>query len=422
MIKFLFKDGSPIKSVVVKNGYEVDPDSDKDEIAHVLMKGSDGYTSSLIKTSKEKNKNSYYKMQVLESDKKTEYWWFCSWGRIGTTNGENFIKEFQLKQNAIQEFEKKFLEKTGNKWADRKHFVKRPNKYYPVELDYELQRIYDRIPKMKPGDNSSLAQPIQELICMIFDKQTMEDTLIEFELDLEKMPLGKLSCFQFFDANLVLTELKDLIEKQPNDKTKILDATNKFFSLVPHNFGLKKVPLIDNQEKLKAKEDMLGTLLQIEIAYTILQSTDNQGKGQVDQCYEKLDTKLEVLDKTSNKFNIIEKYFENGHGSTHNNFKMEIMEVFEVERNGENERYKKFKEMDNHMLLWHGSRTTNFAGILSEGLRIAPPEAPSSGCMFGKGIYFADMASKSANYIHNLCKNPVKRGLLLLSEVAVGNP
>ena len=26
------------------------------------------------------------------------------------------------------------------------------------------------------------------------------------------------------------------------------------------------------------------------------------------------------------------------------------------------------------MLLWHGSRTTNFAGILKQGLRIAPPE------------------------------------------------
>jgi len=43
------------------------------------------------------------------------------------------------------------------------------------------------------------------------------------------------------------------------------------------------------------------------------------------------------------------------------------------------------------MLLWHGSRITNFAGILSQGLRIAPPEAPVTGYMFGKGIYFADM-------------------------------
>lgn len=28
------------------------------------------------------------------------------------------------------------------------------------------------------------------------------------------------------------------------------------------------------------------------------------------------------------------------------------------------------------MLLWHGSRLTNWVGILSQGLRIAPPEAP----------------------------------------------
>jgi poly [ADP-ribose] polymerase len=43
------------------------------------------------------------------------------------------------------------------------------------------------------------------------------------------------------------------------------------------------------------------------------------------------------------------------------------------------------------MLLWHGSKLTNFMGILAGGLKIAPPEAPTTGYMFGKGIYFADM-------------------------------
>jgi hypothetical protein len=37
------------------------------------------------------------------------------------------------------------------------------------------------------------------------------------------------------------------------------------------------------------------------------------------------------------------------------------------------------------MLLWHGSRLTNWVGILSTGLRIAPPEAPKTGYRFGKG-------------------------------------
>lgn len=30
------------------------------------------------------------------------------------------------------------------------------------------------------------------------------------------------------------------------------------------------------------------------------------------------------------------------------------------------------------LLLWHGSRSTNFAGILKQGLRIAPPEGEVS--------------------------------------------
>lgn len=52
------------------------------------------------------------------------------------------------------------------------------------------------------------------------------------------------------------------------------------------------------------------------------------------------------------------------------------------------------------------------------GLRIAPPEAPVTGYMFGKGIYFADMVSKSANYCATTPNNPT--GLMLLCDVALG--
>lgn len=76
-------------------------------------------------------------------------------------------------------------------------------------------------------------------------------------------------------------------------------------------------------------------------------------------------------------------------------------------------------DIHNKMLLWHGSRLTNFVGILSQGLRIAPPEAPVTGYMFGKGVYFADMSSKSANYCFTNSENNI--GLLILCEVALGN-
>ncbi len=59
-----------------------------------------------------------------------------------------------------------------------------------------------------------------------------------------------------------------------------------------------------------------------------------------------------------------------------------ISQVYKLNRHGESSKYKQFKTFDNRLLLWHGSRTTNYAGILSQGLRIAPSEAPSVCTMF----------------------------------------
>jgi hypothetical protein len=55
---------------------------------------------------------------------------------------------------------------------------------------------------------------------------------------------------------------------------------------------------------------------------------------------------------------------------------------------------------------------------LSQGLRIAPPEAPRTGYLYGKGVYFADMAGKSAPYACPELSNNV--ALFLLCEVACG--
>ena len=56
----------------------------------------------------------------------------------------------------------------------------------------------------------------------------------------------------------------------------------------------------------------------------------------------------------------------------------------------------------------------NFLGILQKGLKIAPPEAPTTGHMFGKGIYFSDSFQKSFNYTTGTTR------ILLLCEVALG--
>jgi hypothetical protein len=46
------------------------------------------------------------------------------------------LVSFSNKNEAIAEFCDLYLEKTGNEWDERASSLKKPNKFYPMELDY----------------------------------------------------------------------------------------------------------------------------------------------------------------------------------------------------------------------------------------------------------------------------------------------
>ncbi|KAG7282048.1 hypothetical protein CRUP_023564 [Coryphaenoides rupestris] len=373
------------------------------------------------------------KVEAKASAVPSKYWVFRSWGRVGTTIGGNKLDKFQDKLSAMDNFLGVYKEKTGNTW-NCTNFTKYPNKFYPLEIDYgqdedavkrltesagtrsELAKPYpnkfypleidygqdeDAVKRLteSAGTRSELAKPVQELIRMIFDVESMKKAMVEFEIDLQKMPLGKLSKRQIQSAYALLSEVQQAVSDSVAE-SQILDLSNRFYTLIPHDFGMKKPPLLSNLDYSKVQ--MLDNLLDIEVAYSLLRGgAEDNGKDPIDLNYEKLKTKIEVVDKNSSEAEIILQY------------------IFKIVREGEYQRFRPFKDLHNRQLLWHGSRTTNYAGILSQGLRIAPPEAPVTGYMFGKGVYFADMVSKSANYCHTSQSDPV--GLLLLGEVALGN-
>jgi len=251
---------------------------------------------------------------------------------------------------------------------------------------------------------------------MIFDVANMQSTMLEYQIDLEKMPLGKLSKNHILGAYRVLTELMNMLSLGGDHSVNVLDASNRFYTLIPHNTGREMPSLLNNTDIIKTKIEMLDNLLELEVAYSIIQSEseDHSTADPLDVHYEKLHCKMEALDHSSVEFSLIKKYLENTHGSTHNTFSLEIVDVLKLDREGESARFK--RDIGNVHLLWHGSRLSNYVGILSQGLRIAPPEAPVTGYMFGKGIYCADMISKSANYCHAYNTE----GFLVLCEVALG--
>ena len=86
---------------------------------------------------------------------------------------------------------------------------------------------------------SKLPNSVQTLVKMIFNVENMKQALLSFEIDLTKMPLGKLSKNQLDKAYKVLTELQTLITSGiTTSKTAIIDASNRFYTCEFSSTGL----------------------------------------------------------------------------------------------------------------------------------------------------------------------------------------
>lgn len=77
--------------------------------------------------------------------------------------------------------------------------------------------------------------------------------LLCLQLDLQKMPLGKLSKKQIQQAYSVLTDLQELV-KTGGSNSRFLDASNRFYTLIPHDFGLEKPPILNSEEMIKVSK------------------------------------------------------------------------------------------------------------------------------------------------------------------------
>ena len=65
-----------------------------------------------------------------------------------------------------------------------------PKKMYPLEMDYGQDA--ENIKKLDlTKSKSKLDKKVQELITTIFDIESMKKAMIEFEIDMTKMPMGK---------------------------------------------------------------------------------------------------------------------------------------------------------------------------------------------------------------------------------------
>ena len=90
----------------------------------------------------------FYHMQLLVNDKKKMYNLITRWGRFAEI-GQHQNTPFTDKDEAIKEYNKLFLSKTGNEWDKIKlnldNFERKPNKYYLLKLTEKQPEIYNII-------------------------------------------------------------------------------------------------------------------------------------------------------------------------------------------------------------------------------------------------------------------------------------
>ncbi|KAM1539365.1 hypothetical protein FF1_004080 [Malus domestica] len=412
-------ESSSMVTVKVKGRSAVHESSGLQDTGHILEDGKSIYNTTLSMSDLSTGVNSYYILQIIQDDKSSDCYVFRKWGRVGNDKiGGNKLEDMS-KSDAIREFKRLFLEKTGNSWEaweQKQNFQKQAGKFFPLDIDYGINKQVSR--KNQNNGDSKLAPQLAELMKMLFNVETYRAAMMEFEINMSEMPLGKLSKANIQKGFEALTEIQNLLNNNghaPSIKESlIIDASNRFFTVIPSIHPR----VIRDEDDFKSKVKMLEALQDIEIASRLV-GFDADSDDSLDEKYKKLRCDIDPIPHDSEDYRLIEKYLLTTHAPTHTDWSLELEEVFALEREGEFDKFAPYrKKLKNRMLLWHGSRFTNFVGILSQGLRIAPPEAPATGYMFGKGIYFADLVSKSAQYCYTDKKNPV--GLMLLSEVALG--
>ncbi|KAG1354900.1 putative Poly [ADP-ribose] polymerase [Cocos nucifera] len=181
----------------------------------------------------------YYILQIIQEDKGSACYVFRKWGRVGNDKIGGTKLEEMSRSDAIQEFKRLFLEKTGNPWEaweQKKNFEKQPGRFFPLDIDYGVKQVSKK--KDSTNTKSLLAPQLIELMKMLFDVETYRAAMLEFEINMSEMPLGKLSKMNIQKGFEALTEIQNLLKNNAKHdpfvkESLIVDASNRFFTVIP---------------------------------------------------------------------------------------------------------------------------------------------------------------------------------------------
>ena len=276
--------------------------------------------------------------------------------------------------DALKNFEKKFKDKSGLKWADRGEKPK-AGKYVFVERSYDpdSEDEGDEQEAAKAGaererddytpPKCTLQPPVQSLMELIFNTSYFEATMAALNYDSAKLPLGKLSKATITRGYQALKELSDLLDDPSLARNYDMSApqatehlSNLYYSTIPHSFGRNRPPIIQTNEQLKREIELLESLTDLKDADLIMKKEKKTDDiHPLDSRFKSLGMEeMTPLESGSNEFTGISDYLLKTCGATHH-VNYEVLDIFRIQRDGEEKRFQdsEFSKVDSdRRLLW----------------------------------------------------------------------
>lgn len=365
----------------------------------------------------------FYRMQVLVDTNRDVYVLYTRWGRIGEV-GASQRTPFADKEEAVSEFKKIFKAKSSNEWGGM--FERKKGKYAIMKLELEKVNCKDFISEFSlEVPESNLEKTVVEAVKNFSSQMIYRACFRSFNVDVNILNFSNLSKQAIDEAEHLMLEIAKLSKRMKGESDtsikieiiqEVQDLSSRYYELIPiiHQTNTAVAPII-HPNIIKQNLDKLLLLRNIELASKVILGALHQQTiiNPYDYIYTCLDTNIKCLENNDEEAKLIIKYLEKGGGNG------KKVSIFKLNRKGEAQRISKFQHVKNRKLLWHGTSSANFVGILMQGLKIAPPEVPNMGYMFGKGVYFADHFNKSQGYCSQELMNSTGY-FILLCEVVLG--
>lgn len=278
----------------------------------------------------------------------------------------------------------------------------------------------DKTPASKKVPVITLHKDIQDIVSYLYSEatnaltSTVNATITANGIE---TPLGVLTLGQIDKGQLVLDQIANAMGKKKKDNETLTELSGQFYTEIPHRFGRSKeqalLAVIDTANKIAEKQDTLQLMRDM---LNVNGKTNVLVNPEIEQKYKALGCEIDLV--PPGQYKEMQEYFEKS--VVRGGSKVKVKNLWKIKRPDEYDHFT--KTIQNQKLLFHGSASKNWVGILSRGL-LLPKIVVTLGVhrtdagWLGSGIYFGDAACTSAGYAH-----PGKRGtrFIAIANVALG--